>query len=225
MGWSTFRERVLKGKFNFVKKVESLDENRWVSRVMRDCRVRTSWRREIDRWKRREHLEEDWDRIGPREVKKRIEDSGLSRWQVGMESKSTLKWYRSKERPEALQWHVGDWSSKLLLKARTGTLEVKARKRDEQDQDCSRCRVRETIEHFLVECVSYEEERGRLLGYIESVIGVDEWHRRLVYEGGDSGILTVLGLYRGEEEEKRRKIIEAAKEFLLHAWGKRALLQ
>ena len=225
MGWSTFRERVLKGKLNFLKKLESLDEDRWVTQILRENRVRTSWRREIDRWKRRENLQEDWNRIEPREVKKRIEYSGLAKWQSGMERKSTLKWYRWKERPEALQWHVGDWGSRLLVKARTGTLEVKARNREEQDQDCSRCGVRETIEHFLVECSNYEEERDRLIDSVEAVIGRDEWYRRLEMEGEDRGILTVLGLYGGEQESQRQEVVRAAKEFLTQAWGKRTLLQ
>ena len=80
MGWSTFRERVVKGKLNFVKKIEGLDEDRWVKQVLREDNVRTSWKREIDRWIRRENLEEDWNRIQPREVKNRIEHRGLARW-------------------------------------------------------------------------------------------------------------------------------------------------
>ena len=35
-----------------------------------------------------------------------------------------------KEKPEGVAWHIGDWGSKLLFKARAGTLEVNARKRD-----------------------------------------------------------------------------------------------
>ena len=36
---------------------------------------RSSWRKEMDRWKRRENHEEDWGKTGHREVKKRIEGS------------------------------------------------------------------------------------------------------------------------------------------------------
>ena len=137
-----------------------------------------------------------------------------------MESKSTLKWYRNKERPEALQWHVGDWSSRLLVKARTGTLEVKARDRDGLDQNCSRCRgVRETIEHFLVECGRYDEERGRLIESVKEIIGEPEWYRRIEEE--EAGALTVLALYQGEGVREREKVIDAMKEFLVKAWGKR----
>ena len=221
MGWSTFRERVVKGKLNFLKKIEELDEDRWVKLVVRDNSVRTSWRREMDRWKRRENLEEDWNRIGPREVKKRVEESGLARWHAGMETKSTLKWYRHKERPDALKWHVGDWGSRLLEKVRTGTLEVKARNRDELDQSCSSCRgVRETIEHFLVECDKYEEERGKLIGSVKAVVGEQEWRRRLDEEE-DGGVLTVLGLYQGEGKRERESVIGITKEFLVQAWGTR----
>ena len=104
------------------------------------------------------------------------------------------------------------------------SLEVNARNRDGLDQDCSNCRgVRETIGHFLVECVRYEEERDRLIGSIMAVLGREEWCRRLEEEEEkeDGGILTVLGLYRGEREGKREKIIRAAKEFLTQAWVKR----
>ena len=53
-----------------------------------------------------------------------------------------------------------------------------------------------------------------------AVLGREEWCRRLEEEE-DGGILTVLGLYRGEKEGEREKIIRAAKEFLIQAWGKR----
>ena len=136
------------------------------------------------------------------------------------ESKSTLEWYRQKGKPEALQWHNGDWGSRLLVKARTGTLEVLARNRDGIDQDCS-CSsgVRETIGHLVVECDRYEEERDRLIGHIKTVIGVEEWTSRLEEENG--GILTVLGLHRGERQREREEIIRGTKRFLIDAWEKR----
>ena len=65
----------------------------------------------------------------------------------GMENKTTLKWYKRKDKPEAIHWHNEDWGSRMLVKTRTGTFEVKARKRDEQDQNCSFCAgQRETVE-------------------------------------------------------------------------------
>ena len=79
MGWSTFKERILKGKFNFLKKIEELDEDRWAKRIMGEEGA-SSWRRELERWKRKENLAEDWHRISAKVVKRRIEESGRDRW-------------------------------------------------------------------------------------------------------------------------------------------------
>ena len=214
MGWSTFRERVVKGKLNLLKKIEGLGEDRWVKKVL-SAEGNSSWKKEMQRWKRRENVEEEWQRLDGRTVRKKVEENGRNRWQAGMASKSTLRWYREKERPEALHWHVGDWGSKLLVKARTGTLEVKARSRDEQDQDCSFCRgERETVEHFIVECRRYEQQRATLLEAVVGIIGESEWEVRR--EEGDRGILTVLGLYGSKGE--RDRIIKEMKKFLMQAW-------
>ena len=118
MGWSTFKERVVKGKLGFLKKIESMNEERWAKKVMEEGRTGSSWKRETTRWKRRENLEEDWNNKGFKEIKKQVEGNGLSRWKAGMREKSTLKWYRRKQKPEGISWHVGEWGSKLLFKAR-----------------------------------------------------------------------------------------------------------
>lgn len=80
----------------------------------------------------------------------------------------------------------GDWGSKLLFKARSGTLEVKGSSRDEQDQYCSLCiGEEETIEHLIVACDRYEEERQGLLASVVEIIGEEEWHSRLEEEDGE----------------------------------------
>ena len=136
-----------------------------------------------------------------------------------METKSTLKWYSRKLQPERINWHVGDWGSKLLFKARTGTLEVNGRNKEEQQQECSACvGVKETVEHLIVECNLYEEERTQLIQKVIGVIGEDEWHRRIDEE--DGGITTVLGLYGDKEEAK--KLIEIMKVFLVQSWKRRS---
>ena len=79
--------------------------------------------------------------------------------------------------------------------------------------------MRETIEHFLVECTRHEEERGKLIRFIKLVIGEKEWLRR-IEEEEDWGVLTVLGLYQGEREREREEIIAVCKEFLVQSWRK-----
>ena len=51
----------------------------------------SSWKRELERWNRRENLEEDWHRLSMKVVKERIEENVRNRWQAGMKGKSTLK--------------------------------------------------------------------------------------------------------------------------------------
>ena len=70
-----------------------------------------------------------------------------------------------------------------------------------------------------MECDRYEEERGRLIGCIIRTVGREEWLRRLEEEEG--GILTVLGLYRGEGQREKEQIVRAVKEFLVQAWERR----
>ena len=215
MGWSTFRERIVKGKLRLSKRIEGLSGDRWVKRILNNWGDNSSWKKELERWKRREDLDNDWPRLSSNKVRQRIEENGKTRWQLGMERKSTLKWYRKREKPEAIKWHMGDQGSKLLAKARSGTMEVKSRNRNEEDQNCSICRdERETIEHFIVECPGYREQRGRLVESIKGILGLTEWQKRLEEE--DGGILTVLGLY--ESGEKSERIVRETKKFLAMAW-------
>lgn len=61
-----------------------------------------------------------------------------------------MKWYKKKEKPEGLPWHVEDWDSKQLYKTRTGTLKVKGRNREKGSRCDCRTGGRETVEHFLL---------------------------------------------------------------------------
>lgn len=219
MGWSTFRERIIKGKLGYAKKLETMEDERWAKILMKENEVVTSGKKEIRRWKRRENVEENWENMGYMEVKKAIEKNGRSRWEEGVKEKTSLTWYARKEKPEGIKWHDGDWGSKLLFKARTGTLEVKGRNRDITDRECKFCiGERETIEHIIVECKKYDEERKVLIEKVEGIIGKEEWQKRKGNAYG--GICTVLGLWK-EGGEEAKKIIKHTKIFLAKCWEKR----
>ena len=98
-------------------------------------------------------------------------------------------------------------------------MRVNARNRDGGDQRCN-CRTGEieTVEHLIVECSKYEDQREILIRLVESVIGQQEWSRRVSEE--DLAICTVLGLYG--EKESRNRIIEFTKVFLTQCWERRA---
>ncbi len=73
-----------------------------------------------------------------------------------------------------------------------------------------------------MECDRYEE-RDKLIGSVVigiEVVGIEEFHRRLEEEE-DGGILTVLGLHRGQREREKKGLIRVAKKFMVAAtWGK-----
>ena len=93
MGWSSFKERIVKGKLGFLKKIEQSSEERWMKKIMIDNGNKSTWGKELERWKRRENMREEWNEMGIRDVKKRVETNGLNRWQEGMNGKTTMKWY------------------------------------------------------------------------------------------------------------------------------------
>ncbi len=59
----------------------------------------STWRREIKKWKKRENLEEDWNRLIAKDIARKV---SRGEWRERMERKSTLKWYARKEKPEKL---------------------------------------------------------------------------------------------------------------------------
>lgn len=71
MGWSSNKERIVKGKMCFMKKIERMSRERWAKRIIIENRTLSSWKREIGRWKRRENLENDWDTLGINDIKKK----------------------------------------------------------------------------------------------------------------------------------------------------------
>ena len=70
----------------------------------------------------------DWDeRKWKNIVKQKVSELGVSKWRKGIVGKSTLKWYSMKDRPRYESFYDGGWSSELLFKARSQSLELNAR--------------------------------------------------------------------------------------------------
>ena len=81
-----------------------------------------------------------------------------------MESKSTLRLYREhKKNIKEEQWVDNTEGSKLLTRGRTNTLELNWRKRHQGlSEKCPGCDCdSETLEHFLIECNRYDNQRLR----------------------------------------------------------------
>ena len=201
-----------------MKKIESMNEDRWARQVYKACRNSSQWQREVERWKGRGGMEAGWQEMGVKEIKSKIEENGHQEWRNGVEGKSTLRWYRGKERIGREDWYQGDWASKLLFKARSGTLEVNARNRDKNEQQCRLCgEVKETVEHFIIECDTYRTQRQLLDRQVAEILGREEWEERKELE--DRGIRTVLGLTGDKDCDN--KIVSHMKTFLAKSWSLR----
>ena len=154
-------------------------------------------------------------------VKKAVENKGLSIWKQGIERKQSLVYYRNKEKPGYEYGYDGSWEAKLIFKTRTGSLETRHRTRRWNNNEwwCEACleqgvRIREDIEHLIVGCASYTQERLILENVLINEIGEIEWELRKQEE--DLGIATVLGF-----KEKSPIIIKEVKKYLNKIWKKR----
>ena len=138
-----------------------------------------------------------------------------------MEKKKSLTWYKNKEKPKNEKIYNGSWEAKLLFKARTDSLEVneKNKKWGGNTDLCEKCqtkseRIIETLEHLLVECPEYEEDRKRFESEMITKIGNREWEETKQSE--DKGITEILGLGK-----YGKKVTDVTKKYLSSIWTKR----
>ncbi|KAF2366521.1 hypothetical protein FHG87_002719 [Trinorchestia longiramus] len=82
---------------------------------------------------------------------------------------------------------------------------------------CLQCNrgVEETVEHLVLECSKYEQERESLMDVVHEQCAENEWNARCVEE--DSGMRYLVGL----DEECNMTVVDAMKDFLVYAWNKR----
>ncbi|KAF2364239.1 hypothetical protein FHG87_005002 [Trinorchestia longiramus] len=74
--------------------------------------------------------------------------------------------------------------------------------------------VEETVEHLVLKCSKYEHERESLMDVVHEQCGENEWNARYVAE--DSGMRYLVGL----DVECNMTVVDAMKDFLVHAWNK-----
>ena len=150
-----------------------------------------------------------------KKIKNKIKEEGYEAWRRGIEAKSTLKWYKGKLEIRKEDMYDGDWGGKLLFKARSGSLEVNGKNRERDKQGCKLCgEEKETIDHLIIECEKFDEERQALDSAVAGVLGREEWERRKEEE--DRGMKTVLGYT--ENSDSDRQIVNHTKNFLKKCW-------
>ena len=241
MGWSSFSERCMKGCIMYKKRIERMDETRWVKkvcekvglksrwlgmckRVVKKCGLKVNMERSADRqvWQveSMEDVGDAWNmKVWKKVVREKVEEYGLKKWKQGMSGKSTLKWYETKLKPMAERTYDGSYSSDLLFKARSQSLEVNDRTyrwNDVGSRECQVCRTGdvESVYHVIVECAGYERERVVLIRSLMKFL--DE---NFIVEWNENDICKILGL----DGDPRMKM-EPVKKFLESIWKKRGIL-
>ncbi len=99
-------------------------------------------------------------------LKTKIYKLDSQKWDNEILGKTTLSLYRqSKQKIEDEGIYDNSYASDLLFRCRTNTLQLNDRKRHQQeDTKCPMCEHNyEDLEHFLLICPGYQEERKRLL--------------------------------------------------------------
>lgn len=245
MGWSSFEERLFKGKMRYKIRLEKMPSNRWASKVYRMVGIRSTWILNCAsivrkcglhrRWTNMEWNNKEWEiTLSPGDetlystdrwkgfINDKVQEYGLNKWRRGIEKKSTLHMYGKKVKPNKELFYNGDWGSSLLFKARSGSLELNSRTyryNENRDKKCRMCNldngVDETIHHVMIECTGYEEPRDWLRNKIHETMGEGEFAKIIRMEG--NGIKFLLGL----DEDIPIEVIEATKSFLSKIWAMR----
>ena len=177
MGWSQFSERYEKGLLKIGGKIEMMEKNRYLSKIVKSREGYNGFGKEfqnaIDKTGNRELATRPL--IGPSMWKKKVEEiimeKGLRQWKEGCNRKSSLKYYSHKKKPAVEHLYDGSWRSQLLFRARAGCLRTRAKERhwnDRQEGNCTLCNdnKKENEFHIVMECPAYKDIRKKLLDKI-----------------------------------------------------------
>ncbi|KAF2350197.1 hypothetical protein FHG87_019049 [Trinorchestia longiramus] len=117
-----------------------------------------------------------------------------------------------------MAWNGGDLEKLEVLQNRVGckALSVNRHTWRWSTRLCLQCNrgVKETVEHLVLECSKYEHEQESLMDVVHEQYRENKWNARCVKE--DSGMRYLVGL----DEECNMTVVDAMKNFLMHAWNK-----
>ena len=247
MGWSTFRERLMKATLRYKVRLERMEDTRIARKVYLWSESGSKWRKRCMRmtdrnglqvvWAMRmagvNHNEREWivtrgGRVGTEwdvrkwksEIDRDVKSVGLNEWRNGMERKSTLEWYKVKEAPMYERWYDGSLGGDLLFRARAQCMDVNARNYRWSESRSKVCQMCDLGEDETVEHVMLECERyERDRREMMQVVLAELGHNRneRVEKTGWEWMVLLLGLCR----ETNERMIEAVKEFLERMWRAR----
>ena len=225
MGWSSYGERISRMKLNYKVKLMGMNDNSWAGYMYREYR-NSEWHREIRKIERKYGLEDVYGGVNTKgNIKNNILMKGQIEWERGVESKTTLNVYKNKREPGTECFYKGDMASRLLFKARTGSLEVNGRiyRWNGTSDRCEWCvfGVKETVEHLIIECEGHERERMIFIEGLIELVGLKKWNE--IRRKEDHGISIASGFECGDKivDDNRLGIVDCMKSFLKGVWKKR----
>ena len=247
MGWSTFRERLVKATLRYKVRLERMEnarlarkvylwdmrESKWVNkcgRMIDRSRTLSRWvhrlnegELNVSEWKitNRDREGFEWDvRKWKNVIDKAVKEEGLSKWRNEMERKETLEWYKEKEVPKCERWYEGSLGGDLLFRARTQCLDVNARNYRWSESRSKVCQMCDRgVDETVLHVVLECEKYNRERTRMMQVF-LSEMGRDVnvfAERTGREWMVLLLGL-RGETNGR---VIEAVKEFLERMWSAR----
>ena len=163
------------------------------------------------------------------EVKVAVAERDRLMWQEGIENKSTLEKYRSKEEKSFEEW-LDREEGRAVFNIRAGSLGLRNRTgRTAQDKTCQKCKEGEVEneQHVVLKCPAYRVERNRMLRKVRRIWGEERWgggggldgQRRREAAQGDSrfgwgpiGGVSQNGGKRGEENDEGKRGVKKGNE-------------
>ena len=247
MGWSTFKERVIKSTLRYKIRLERMADERLARKVYLWNESGSKWRKRCRRMTERNRLQVVWGirmagrnqderewivtrggRVGAEwdvrkwksEIDREVKRVGLNTWKNGMERKSTMVWYKEKEAPMYESWYDGSLGGDLLFRARAQCMDVNERNyrwSESRSKVCQMCNMGEDESVEHVVLECEKYERDRM--EMMQVILTELGHGwdERVEKTGREWMVLLLGLCR----ETNARMIEAVKEFLEKMWRAR----
>ena len=243
MGWSTFRERLMKATLRYKVRLEQMEDTRlarkvylwnesskWRKRCMRmigKSGMQVSPRQQIGEdgqcvyeWRmvggNRE--EQEWDvKKWKREIDRVVKGVGLNKWRNEMERKKTLEWYREKKAPKYVKWCDGSLGGDLLFQARTQCMDVNERNYRWSESGSKVCQMCDMGEDETVEHVMLEcgkYDRERMEMMQVILTEMGCEMNQLVEKTGREWMVLLLDLC----EETTERMIVAVKGFMEKMW-------
>ena len=108
--------------------------------------------------------QEELKTISKKELKDKVRERDMRKWEENMEEKETLKWYRRGKKKIGYEMcYKNTFSARLLAKARTNTLQLEEfihRRNRDHSKICKLCgREDEDPKHFMIICPRLRSKR------------------------------------------------------------------